>query len=245
MAVALPRREPVASAIYLDADPNGLAIVNGVLYVADGATGTVLRADSKVLARIDGGEISGLAAAPDGALYVTRLGAIFRITPDGSTIELDLPPEPWRLGVACRGRAVYSTQFFEHGSGSVIRIADGRVSTIARGLGKPIGLAWVGESLLVTDAKQRGVFAIDGRRNVRALAAPDACPDSICALDRDSALVTTYDAELKRGAVLRVWLDGRSCEIAHGTWEPRGIATDGELAFVAVHRGGRVLVINL
>jgi sugar lactone lactonase YvrE len=261
MAVlALPRREPVASAIYLDADPNGLAIANGVLYVADGETGTIMRADSTPLAVIDSGgieignRIGGLAAAPDGALYVTRLGygsagAIFRINPDGSTIELDLPTEPWRLGIACRGRAVYSTQFYKNDDGpcdgSIIRIADGRISTIARGFGKPVGLAWVGDSLLVTDAKQRGVFSVDGRRYVRALAAPDARPDSICALDRDSALVTTYDAEFKRGAVLRVWLDGRSREIAHGTWEPRGIATDGELAFVSVRRGGRVLVITL
>ncbi len=252
MAVhALPPQEP--SAIYLGADPNGLALANGVLFVADAETGTIFRADSTPLATLYGDEprdcVRGLAAAPDGALYATTRHGIFRITPDGSTIELDLPTEPWRLGVACRGRAVYTTQFYKSVDGpydgSVIRIADGRITTIARGFGKPVGLAWVGDSLVVTDAEQRGVFAIDGRRYVRALAAPDARPDSICAYGSDSALVTTYDAELRRGAVLRVWLDGRSREVASGTWEPRGIATDGELVFVSVRRGGRVLVLAI
>ena len=64
-------------------------------------------ADSTPLATVYGDEprdcVRGLAAAPDGALYATTRHGIFRITPDGSTIELDLPTEPWRLGVACRG----------------------------------------------------------------------------------------------------------------------------------------------
>jgi sugar lactone lactonase YvrE len=252
MAVlALPPREP--SAIYLDADPNGLALLNGVLFVADAETGTILRADNERLVSLPGEDVRdlvrGIAAAPDGALYATTRHAVYRITPDGSAIELDLSPQPWRLGIACRGRAVYTTQFYKGPDGpyggEVVRIADGRVTTIARGFHKPVGLAWVGDSLLVTDAAQRGVFAIDGRRYVRALAAPDLRPDSICAYGHDSALVTTYDKVLHRGAVLRVWLDGRSREVASGPWEPRGIATDGELVFVSERHGGRVLVLAL
>lgn len=253
MAVlALPPREP--SAIYLDADPNGLALLNGVLYVADAESGAILRTDGTLLTSLPGdGDtrelVRGIAAAPDGALYATTRHAVYRVTPDGSMIELDLPSEPWRLGVSCRGRAVYTTQFYKGPDGpydgSVVRIADGRRTTIARGFAKPVGLAWVGDSLLVTDAMQRGVFAIDGRRYVRALAAPDARPDSICAYSADSALVTTYDQVLHRGAVIRVWLDGRSREVASGPWEPRGIATDGELVFVSERHGGRILVLAL
>jgi hypothetical protein len=247
MAVlALSPREP--SAIYLDADPNGLALVGGVLYVSDAETGVVLRADGRALGRLPD-HVRGIAAAPDGAVYAATRHAVHRITADGSAIELDLPAEPWRVGVACRGRAVYATQFYNGSGGphdgSVVRIADGRVTTIARGFAKPVGLAWVGDSLLVTDAVQRGVFAIDGRRYVRALAAPDARPDSICPYDRESALVTTYDADAHRGAVLRVWLDGRSSELASGPWQPRGIASDGELVFVADRHDRRILVLAL
>ena len=253
MAVlALPPRE--SSAIYLDADPNGLTLLHGVLHVADAETGAIFRVDGSLLTSLPGdGDarelVRGIAAAPDGALYAATRHAVYRITPDGSLIELDLPAEPCRLAVACRGRAVYTSQFYNGPDGpydgSVVRIADGRRTTIARGFNKPVGLAWVGDSLLVTDAVQRGVFAIDGRRYVRALAAPDARPDSICAYTADSALVTTYDAELHRGAVLRVWLDGRSCEVASGPWEPRGIATDGDLVFVSERHGGRILVLAL
>jgi sugar lactone lactonase YvrE len=251
MAVqALPAHEP--SAIYLSADPNGLALANGVLYVADAETGTIMRADSTPLATVYGEEtcdcVRGLAAAPDGSLYATTRHGLFRITPDGSTIELDLPSEPVRFGIACRGRAVYATQYSNSIAGpcdgKVVRIADGRVTTIAQGLGKPVGLAWVADSLLVTDAAQRGLFAIDGRRSVREVATFDARPDALCAYG-SSALVTTYDDVEQRGAVLRVWLDGKSCEIASGDWEPSGIVTDGELVFVSVRRSGRVLILTL
>jgi sugar lactone lactonase YvrE len=248
---ALPAHGP--SALYFNADPNGLALANGVLYVADAETGTIMRGDSTPLATIYGDEtcdcVRGLAAAPDGSLYATTRHSVFRIMPDGSTIELDLPPEPVRFGVACRGRAVYATQYSNSITGpcdgKVVRIADGRVSTIACGLGKPVGLAWVADALLVVDAAQRGVFAIDGRRCVRALAALDARPDAICAYGASSALVTTYDDVERRGAVVRVWLDGSSREVATGDWEPSGIATDGELVFVSVRHGGRVLVLTI
>jgi hypothetical protein len=45
--------------------------------------------------------------------------------------------------------------------------------------------------------------------------------------------------------VQRVWLDGRTQLVAHGDWEPRGIATDGERVFVASRRGGRILVFPI
>ena len=255
--LALPRSE--LPAISVAADPNGLALVRGVLHVADGETGAILRVGGSPLTTIDSGgvlasnRIGGLAAAPDGALYVTRLGygsvgALFRVASDGTTTQVDLPPELWRLGVACDGDAIYTTQFHKAADGpyggAVVRIADGRATTLADGLGKPVGVACVGDAVLATDAKQRRVVAIDAA-GVRVLAAPAARPDSICACGRDSALVTTYDAVARRGAVVQLWLDGRTREIASGPWEPRGVATDGRRAYAAVRRGGRVLVFGL
>lgn len=50
-------------------------------------------------------------------------------------------------------------------------------------------------------------------------------------------LVTAYDATTHRGSVHQIWLARRSRIVASGAWEPRGIATDGERAFVASSAG--------
>jgi hypothetical protein len=267
-----PQRELDSIAVH--AEPTGLAysVPTGVLYVADGATGAILRVTGggqHRIATIDSGgvtaatRIGGLAVTPRGTLYASRIGygragAIFRVEPDGQVEPLaGLAPQVWRLGLAydAHDHVLCATQFHRsihepHG-GAIIEIdlAGGYVSTLLEGFAKPVGVAKLGSALLVTDARQRAVFRAElvaGRAVAcKALASNLARPDAICACGSDSVLITCYDDDARRGSVLRLWLDGRTREIAHGAWEPRGIATDGERVFVSIRRAGRVLVFAL
>ncbi len=260
--------------ILLRADPNGLAFDRhtGALYVADGASGAIIRIDGDRQSRIatieSGGvvcsnRIAGLAITPYGTLFVARLGygrtgAVFRIEPDGQLDALPgLSPTHWRLGVAYdpHDHVLYSTQFSKALDGPFggcvveIDLVDGFVSSVIDGFVKPVGVAKLGSSLLVADARQRAVFRVElsaGKAIAcRRLAADIDRPDSICACGPESALVSCYDESTRRGAIRQLWLDGRTRTIATGVWEPRGIATDGERVFVAARRASRVLVVPL
>ena len=255
-------------------DPDGLAYDFGsdVLYVADGYSGAVVRVErnqQRRLATIDSGgvvatqRIGGIALTRGGTLFVARIGhgragAIFRVDGDGHTEQLSkVAPQHWRSGLTYDPREgiLYSAQYHcsprgpHDGSIIAIDVANGAPSTVLDGFAKPVGVAKVGGMLVVTDARQRAVFRIElqAGRAVRRLqlASQVDRPDSVCACGRDSVLVTSYDDELRYGAVRRIWLDGRTQMIASGPWEPRGVATDGKRVFVAAHRGGRVLVFGL
>jgi DNA-binding beta-propeller fold protein YncE len=270
MALAVPVDD---TPIPVRDDPSGLAYVGDTLYVADGYSGAVVRITNGTqqrIATIDAAgvispdRIGGIATTPHGTLYVARIGhghtgAIFRVQPDGVVEELDgLPARFWRYGLAydTGEHALYATQFMSgkrgafDGSVVAIDLVSGTPSTVIDGFLKPMGIAKLGSTLVVADARQRAVFRIDtvaGRAVFRLQLAADVDrPDSICACGSDSVLVTTYDDETRLGAVRRFWLDGkRSAVIARGPWEPRGIATDGARIFVAAHRAARVLVFAL
>lgn len=270
MAIAIPVDD---TPIPVREDPSGLAWASGALYAADGYTGAVFRIDGQRqqrIATIDtagviaANRIGGIAAAPHGTIYVARIGhgvtgAVFRVEPDGMIEELDkLPARFWRYGVAYdrAEHALYTTQFMsgKRGAfdGSIVSVdlVSGEPSTILDGFSKPMGIAKLGSTLVVADARQRAVFRVDlvaGRAVFRIQLAADVDrPDSVCACGDDSVLVTTYDDETRLGAVRRLWLDGkRSAVLARGPWEPRGIATDGTRVFIAAHRAARILVFSL
>ena len=54
-----------------------------------------------------------------------------------------------------------------------------------------------------------------------------------------------FHADSGVGSVRKLWLDGTIATIASGNWKPRGVASDGDRAFVSIRRGGRVLVIPI
>jgi hypothetical protein len=271
--LALAVEEIAERIITVGADPNGLALgPHGELYVSDGRDGAIGRIDgdrARRVAPIDSGgvittnRISGLAVAPSGTLFVARLGygragAVFRVDPDGQPEALDaLSPRFWRLGVCydARAHAIYTTQFLKSWSGafegSVVRVdlATGASTTVVERLLKPVGVAVVGSALVVTDARDRAVYRIDRNGDAEVWRTALPCggerPDSVCAVDAGSVLVTTYDDNLRRGSVRQIWLDGRMRVVASGPWEPRGVACDGEVAYVAARRLGRVLVVPL
>ncbi len=256
--------------IYVNADPNGLAYdQHGVaLYIADAYSGAVLCIEGdrqRRIATIDsagviGERIGGLAITPYGTLFVTRIGqgsagGIFRVEQDGQCDQIGrLPADVQRLGVTYdpREHALYTTQFrgsvrgAHDGSVVMIDLLTGEPSTVLDGFAKPVGIVKLGRTLVVADARQRAVFRIElisGRAVLRLQLAGDiGRPDSLCACGPDSVLVTTYDDESQRGSLRRLWLDGRQRVIASGTWQPRGVTTDGERAFVSMRRGGQVMV---
>ncbi|MDB4963915.1 MAG: hypothetical protein JWP01_3914 [Myxococcales bacterium] len=260
--------------ISVRASPNGIAYDprTSSLFVADCYSGAILCVEGHKQRRIttigDGGvigaeRIGGIALTPHGTLFVTRIGygragTIVRVEPDGHAEELDrLPSQYWRHGVAydATEHALYTTQFLsgKHGAhdGSVVMIdlVTGEPSMVLDGFSRPVGIVKLGSMLVVADARQRAVFRVElvRGRAVRRLqmVADIGRPDSLCACGSDSVLVTSYDEELQRGSVRRMWLDGRTRGIASGPWEPRGVATDGERVFVSSRRGGKVLMFAL
>ena len=259
--------------IHVPSDPNGLAYDRNddTLYLADGDSGAVLaiaQGHRRRIATIDSAGIvasnrlGGIAVTPDGTLYVARLGhghagAIFRIRHGAVTQLADLSPRAWRLGVVYdeREHALYATQFHKVVTGpcdgTIVRIdlTTGAVVPVIDGFRKPVGVAKLGSTLVITDARQRAVYRVElaGGRATRCtqLAAGIDRPDSIAACGPDAVVVTTYEPDTRIGSVRQIWLDGGVRTIAQGAWEPRGIATDGERAFVSVRGRGRVLVLPL
>ena len=265
--IAVARRSQRGAAMHdmisVPAEPNGLAICNGALYLADDRSLAVMRVDGTRVTTIDSAGIAkpnhlgGLAAGPDGGFFVARLGwgtagAVFHVDADGRAAAVDdLPARFWRLGVAyCADEhAVYTTQFLkcsEGATGSVARIdlATGELSVVAEGFTKPVGVAKLGTSVIVTDARQCAVFRIDGA-TVAPLARDIGRPDTVAIAGEDSVYVTTYDAATETGAVREIWLDGRVRTLASGAWEPRGVIAHAGVVYVALRHVERILVVHL
>ena len=251
--------------IHAGADPSGVAFDphGDALYVADAYSGAVVRVDGDRQRRIATLEPTGMigvdrvgaiAITTYGTLFATQQSSIIRIEPDGQLEAIEgLPAGYTRIGLIYEARehALYTTQFrssrngAQDGSVVMIDLVTSTPSTILDGFAQPVGIAKIGSTLVVADARQRAVFRIElasGRAVYRLqLAADIDRPHAVCAYGRDSVLVTTYDEENQRGALRRLWFDGRRKTIASGPWQPRGVATDGERGFVAVRRGGRLM----
>lgn len=249
--------------IHVGADPCGVAFDphGDALHVADAYSGAIVRVDGERQRRIatlpavviGADRVTAIAITTYGTLFAAGpSGAIVRVEPDGQTELLEgLVRGFLRAGLAydAKEHALYATQSLGNRDGSVIAIdlVSGVPSTIIDGFLKPVGLAKLGTHLVVADARTRAVYRVElvaGRAVHRyQLTADLGRPDSLCAFGRDSVLVTSYDEHHQRGHVRRLWLDGRSQSLASGPWEPRGIATDGERAFIAIRRAGRVMTV--
>jgi sugar lactone lactonase YvrE len=261
--------------ILLRADPSSLVVdpSDGALYVADTYSGAIVRvehatATQRRIATIDAGgviassRIGGMSLAPDGALYVARVGygqcgAVFRVVPGREPQPLPaLPPRPWRGALAYDPveHRLYATQYLRSSGpydGAVVELdpVTGAPSMVLDGFLHPTGIVTLGSTLVVTDARQRAVFRValaHGRGVLRLQLAGDVDrPEAVCAAGADCVLVASYDDVCCRGRVRRIWLDGKTRLVAEGPWEPRGVATDGERVFVSVRRTGQVVVYPL
>lgn len=253
--------------IAVPAEPNGLAMHGDTLYVADDRSGAIMRVDGHRVATIDSGGIAcahrlgGLAAGPDGTFFVARLGygsvgAVFYVDRAGRTVAFDdFSGRFWRLGVAyCPDEhALYTTQFLKRPTGpcdgTVARLdlTTGDTAIVADGFLKPVGVAKVGDSLIVTDARLRAVYRLEraGGQLVRsALAVAIGRPDSIAIAGVDSVYITTFDETTATGALRQIWLDGHIRTLATVAWEPRGVAAYDGAVYVALRRVERVLVVR-
>jgi hypothetical protein len=258
--------------IMLRTDPSSLVFDprSDQLYVADSYSGAIVRVERDTQQRVatieSGGviatdRIGGIALAPDGTLYISRIGhgqagAIYRVAPESRPEPLArVPARPWRGGLVHDGERLFATQYMRSSSGAFdgsiveVDLANGTCSNVLDGFLHPTGIAKLGNVLVVADARRRAVFRVSlagGRGVLRLQLAGDIDrPEDVCACGGDSVLVTTFDDSIGRGTVRRLWLDGHSALIAEGPWDPRGVATDGDRVFVAMRRTGTVMVFDL
>jgi sugar lactone lactonase YvrE len=259
--------EEQADTIAVPAEPNGLAMHGTALFIADDRSGAVMNLDGKRVATIDSGGIActnrlgGLAAGPDGTFFVARLGygavgAVFYVDPDGRTTALDdFPGRFWRLGVAyCPDKhALFTTQFLKRPSGpcdgTVARtdLATGDTTIVADGFLKPVAVAKLDDTLIVTDARLRAVYRVDriaGAPVRSALAVAIGRPDSLAIAGPDSVYVTTFDETTGKGALRQLWLDGQVRTLAEGAWEPRGVTACAGVVYVSLRRVERILIVH-
>jgi len=251
--------------IQLSGDPCALGFDHrrGLLYIAEGKSGTILALDGwqrTRLAAIDAGDrigglrVGGIAVAPDGTVYVTRPapGGVFRIADGVVEAVPSLTPRWIHGGVAydATAHALYTTQYLVPGvEGVVARIdlATRQATAIACGFGQPIGIAKLGPTLAIADAGLSTLYRVelvDGHAVYCAPLAEDIDrPTAVCAAGISSVLVATYDEDHGLGAVRQVWLDGRQRTLASGPWEPAGIAATDYLVYIAVRDARRVIVV--
>ncbi len=253
------------------ADPVCVALHGDALVVADGYSGAIVRVTGEFqrrIATVDTGamisanRVGGLAIAPDGTVYASRIGegqvgAIFAFDPEGESRTLaNVPQKVWQGALAfdAGAKRLYATQYMRSRSGAFdgavveVDLANGTCSNVIDGFLHPTGLALLDNVLVVADARRRAVFRVDlaGGRGVfrLQLSADVERPDSLCPCGPDAVLVTSTEDETGIGTVRKIGLDGSSEIIEQGAWEPRGVVCDGERAYVATRRNG-VLVLDL
>lgn len=236
-----------------DADPSGLAWDDDrrMLYVADDArarllvivNGVVLGARDLVGAGATGG---GLARLGDGSIASARFGAqddggIVRLLSDEAVREVpSLDPSRHRSGVAAYGDLYVAWFSGQHDAwtGGVARVDtfSGGETDVLTGLGKAVGVAVLGDLLVVSDQDHDSLVGCHlPDCGDRALLATIPTPDLMASSDAE-VFVSSRD-----GSVYAVTASGEVRTLASelgGT--PRGLAWDPEdhELFVAVHDPG-------
>lgn len=262
--------------IDVQAEPNGLfyRADEGRLYIADDDNNRVLVRDAagkfSVFTEIpnpsddpgtDG--LGDLDFAADGTLYLPRfgfgtpgLGAIFAVTPAGVASAVAGVDDEWRrVGLDhddARGLlyvATYSRDADDVYTGWVASVdpVAGIERTIVTGLGKPVGIAVIGDELYVGDQAQRRLFRVDLTAATPGL---ELVSDQFESLDLMEAtpdgklLVLSFDTANSTGYVYRVDpASGAIATVATGAWEPRGIAFDGVSEIFVSARDTQTIVV--
>jgi DNA-binding beta-propeller fold protein YncE len=257
-----------AQTITLAGAPNGVAVrvPEGTIYVTDDASnGIVASSDAAHFAPYAtlpaaGGQrnsLSQIAIGADGDLFVERFGfgsasAIFRVDAAGHvTLASDANPSRRRLGLAVLSRTeLLSSWFVKQGDDP----AQGGVSLVTRdqassraterdivvGLGKPVGLAIIGDTLYITDQTNNRIVKV-GLHAALAAAAPLTASDVFANVTAPDLLAASPDGTLytKCGehGLCRFSKTGEPTVLADDFDEPRGVAVDAaHKRLVAVDR---------
>ena len=261
--------------IDVQAEPNGLfyRADQGALYIADDD-------NNRILVRRDDGTLEVFAEIPnpsgdpgsdglgdldfsaDGSLFVPRfgfgmvgLGAIFRVSADGTPNEIQGVNTEWRrVGLDyddTRGLlyvATYSRDADDVYTGwiSTVDAVAGVETKILGGLGKPVGIAVIGDTLFVGDQSQRQLFRVDLTAKEPALQLVSDEFESIDLIEATPGgelLVLSFDTANSTGYVYRVSQAGAITTVATGDWEPRGIAFDGVSRIFISARDSQTIVV--
>ncbi|MDR5796559.1 hypothetical protein QCE49_24555 [Caballeronia sp. LZ008] len=190
--------------------------------------------------------LSQIAFAPNGHLLVEQFGfgtsaAIYDVAPSGQVaLASDTNSARRRVGLlVLDGGTFLSSWFMEEGGAP----AEGGVSVITRGtaprqvierdivtgLGKPVGLATVGDTLYISDQAANRIYQVD-LQSARAASAPVPASDVFATVDAPDLMAATPDGRLftKCGAhaVCSISKRGRATVIADDLQSPRGVAVD-------------------
>jgi hypothetical protein len=233
-----------------DADPNGLAWdgSRSTLYVADEDQPRVLVIVNGVVLtarglRDAGSGAGGLAQLGDGSIACARFGmeddgGIVRLLSDEAVRPIaSLDPTRHRLGVASYGELYVAWFTGPHdawtGGVSRVDVFSGGETDVLTGLGKAVGVAVLGDLLVVSDQDHDSVVGCHlPDCGDRALLATLPTPDLMTANDTE-VFVSSRD-----GSVYAVTASGEVRTVASDLGgQPRGLAWDEEdhELFVAVH----------
>lgn len=245
------------TSVTLDGDPNGLwwDSATSTLFIADDNGNRILRWQdgagflSPVALPTISPELAGLGQVlrlRDGTLVVARFGggtagAVIAVRPDGTAANVPgLDPMRRRLGLAVAADETLYVSYFVRAAGGA------RVGTVARltlngteaealpMLQKPVGIAVVGDDLLVADQDQN--------RLLRAPRAGGTAPTLFATVMSPDLMTVAPDGTVfvgsTTGNVFRVSADGSSVAVFQGGFQQtRGLAYDPEhrRLFVADH----------
>lgn len=230
------------TAFEVDGDPNGLWWTGGELLLADDDNNRVLRwTDDAGLGLVgelpaapaNGAGLGQLVQTPDGTIVVTRFGFgtdgdVVTLEPDGSgSVVPRLDKERRRIGLAVADDgSLFDGWFFTRdgahvGAVSVLDLSGSETEAI-EGLGKPVGVLVVDDTLFVSDQDAGQVLKapLNDPASVALFAAVDE-PDLLCA-GPDGSLFTGGS----NGEVRRLSADGSVTTLAGGFQEVRGVAYD-------------------
>lgn len=271
--VALDRK---GERITIDGAPNGLLFDedSGRLYIVDSANHRLLvrqtSGEITEVCRIEppGGEeqrlgLGGLTGDGQGNLYLVRLpfkerkyGGIFRVNiVSGKVAGLSGIDDRWRrvgLTYAAERKALYVATFDKLDQGGYegwIEIVDpdaGGENRLVDGFQKPVGIARIGERLLVTDQKAGQIVSVDlaGEQPVREILIDNLPEPDLMIVYGDGFFFTAFDEEQKLGFIFRSDFAGNYEQIKSGSWQPRGIAYDGRgMLYISLHMQKAVLAL--
>jgi DNA-binding beta-propeller fold protein YncE len=201
--------------------------------------------------------LSQLAFGPNGHVLVERFGfgkssAVFDVGTSGQvTLASDTNPERRRLGlVVLDGGTFLSSWFSKEGdapaAGGVSMITRGETPgsvkerDIVTGLGKPVGLAVLDDTLFISDQAANRIVKVD-LLEARTASAPIEAGDVFAEVDAPDLLAAAPDGTLytKCGAhaLCKFSKRGRATVIAGDFDQPRGVAVDAaRKRLVAVDR---------